>query len=63
MAGKWKGVQARINAINDLARFISCTAHSLNLVGLNVAKTSPEVEKFFGIIQKLFNFFSSSTQK
>ncbi|KAL4136302.1 hypothetical protein QTP88_007850 [Uroleucon formosanum] len=63
MAGKWKGVQARISAINELARFIPCTAHSLNLVGLHAAKCSPELEKFFGIIQKLFNFFSSSTQR
>jgi len=63
MAGKWKGVQARISSINSLARFIPCTAHSLNLVGLYAAKCSPELEKFFGIVQKLFNFFSSSTQR
>jgi len=63
MAGKWKGVQARISARNDLTRFIPCIAHSLNLVGLNAAKNSTEVEKFFDIIQKLFNFFSSSTQR
>ncbi|XP_022170269.1 zinc finger MYM-type protein 1-like, partial [Myzus persicae] len=63
MAGKWKGVQARISSINSLARFIPCTAHSLNLVGLYAAKCSPELEQFFGIVQKLFNFFSSSTQR
>jgi len=63
MAGKWKGVQARISSINSLARFIPCTAHSLNLVGLYAAKCSPELENFFGIVKKLFNFFSSSTQR
>ncbi|XP_025413811.1 uncharacterized protein LOC112685953 [Sipha flava] len=63
MAGKWKGVQARISSKNSLARFIPCTAYSLNLVGLYAAKCSPELEKFFGIVQKLFKFFSSSTQR
>jgi len=53
----------RISSINSLAKFISCTALSLNLVGLYDAKCSPELEKFFGIVIKLFNFFSSSTQR
>lgn len=57
MDGKWKGVQARISSINSLARFIACMVHSLNLVGLYAAKYSPELENFFAIVQKLFNFF------
>ncbi|XP_076660746.1 uncharacterized protein LOC143364134 [Halictus rubicundus] len=32
MAGKYKGVQAQIIALNENARFIPCTAHSLNLI-------------------------------
>lgn len=63
MSGKIKGVQARLIEINELARFIPCSAHSLNLIGVNCAKSIPEVETFFGIVQKLFNFFSSSTQR
>jgi hypothetical protein len=50
MAGKWKVIPVRISFINFLARFISCTTHSLNLVGLYAAKCSPELEKFFGIV-------------
>ncbi|KAL4107535.1 hypothetical protein QTP88_017867 [Uroleucon formosanum] len=63
MSGKIKGVQARIIKMNKLARFIPCSAHSLNLIGVNCAKSIPKVETFFGIVQKLFNFFSSSTQR
>ncbi|KAL4119133.1 hypothetical protein QTP88_011984 [Uroleucon formosanum] len=63
MSGKIKGVQARIIEMNKLAKFIPCSAHSLNLIGVNCAKSIPKVETFFGIVQKLFNFFSSSTQR
>ncbi|KAF0710596.1 Uncharacterized protein FWK35_00036342, partial [Aphis craccivora] len=63
MSGKIKGVQARIIEMNKHARFIPCSAHSLNLIGVNCAKSIPKVETFFGIVQKLFNFFSSSTQR
>jgi len=63
MAGKSKSVQAKILSKNDLAVFISCSAHCLNLIGVNATKSIPEIESFFGIIQKLFNFFSSSTQR
>ncbi|KAL4083909.1 hypothetical protein QTP88_029225 [Uroleucon formosanum] len=63
MSGKIKGVQARIIEMNKLARFIPCSTHSLNLIGVNCAKSIPKVKTFFGIVQKLFNFFSSSTQR
>ncbi|KAL4091733.1 hypothetical protein QTP88_026380 [Uroleucon formosanum] len=38
MSGKIKGVQARIIEMNKLARFIPCSAHSLNLIGVIVQK-------------------------
>ncbi|KAF0703446.1 Uncharacterized protein FWK35_00032722, partial [Aphis craccivora] len=63
MSGKLKGVQARIIEMNKHTRFIPCSAHSLNLIGVNCAKIIPKVKTFFGIVQKLFNFFSSSTQR
>jgi len=53
----------RINATDDLVRFILCTSRSLNKVGLNATKFLPEVETFFDIVKKLLNFFSRSTQK
>ncbi|XP_065671947.1 zinc finger MYM-type protein 1-like [Hydra vulgaris] len=63
MAGKYKGVRARILEINSLAIFIPCAAHNLNLAGVHAGSTSPEMITFFGTVQRLFNFFSSSTTR
>lgn len=63
MAGKYKGVQARIIEVNKLAYFIPCSSHSLNLVGVHAASVSPEMMTFFGIVQSLFVFFSSSPDR
>ena len=38
MAGKYNGVQARINGLNELAIFVPCAAHTLNLVGVHAAE-------------------------
>lgn len=61
MAGKYIGVQAQILTLNNQARYVPCAAHSLNLIGAHAAAASPLVITFFGIIQKLFTFFSGST--
>ncbi|XP_023239044.1 uncharacterized protein LOC111637713 [Centruroides sculpturatus] len=63
MAGKYKGVSARILEINNLAIFVPCAAHNLNLAGVHAAPTTPEMITFFGIVHRLFNFFSSSTTR
>ena len=60
MAGKYNGAQANILALNPLALFSPCACHSLNLCGLHAAECCPEVQKFFGVVQKLYNLFSSS---
>jgi len=49
--------------LNELAVFVPCTAHSLNLVGVHAAETSPSMTTFFGSVQKIFVFFSSSTSR
>ena len=46
MAGKYKGVQSKIMSANDLAIFVPCAAHTLNLVGVHAAEVS-----FFGRVQ------------
>ncbi|OWR44216.1 zinc finger MYM-type protein 1 [Danaus plexippus plexippus] len=48
MAGIHKGVQARIAERNELAEFVPCLAHSLNLVGVHSASSSQEAINFFG---------------
>lgn len=63
MAGKYNGVQARILQENQHARFVPCAAHSLNLAGVHAASVSPEVKTFFGAVQRMFTFFSSSTSR
>lgn len=61
MAGKYEGVQAHISQLNDLAKFVPCAAHSLNLVGVHAAEVSIMMTSFFGKVLEFFNFFSSST--
>ncbi|XP_065662612.1 zinc finger MYM-type protein 1-like [Hydra vulgaris] len=63
MSGKYSGVQAQITAQNDLARYVPCAAHTLNLVRVHSAEVSPFMITFFGKVQKIFNFFSSSTNR
>lgn len=60
MSGPYKGVQARILNINPLAIYSPCACHSLNLCGVHAAECCPSATLIFGIIQKLYNIFSSS---
>ncbi|XP_065654969.1 uncharacterized protein LOC136081569 [Hydra vulgaris] len=61
MSGKYNGVQAHIHSLNEFARFVPCAAHTLNLIGVHAAEVSPLMITFFGKVQAIFNFFSSST--
>ena len=62
MSGCYKGLQAHL-AINHLAHYIPCAAHSLNLVGVCTVESCTGAVSFFGLIQKLYNFFSASSQR
>jgi hypothetical protein len=63
MSGKYNGVQALISEKNVLARCVPYAAHTLNLVGVQAESISVDMVSFFGTIQRLFTFFSSSTQQ
>lgn len=63
MSGSYKGLQARIRELNPLAFYISCVAHSLNLVGTYSAEASSQSVKFFCLLQHVYNFFSASTHR
>ncbi|XP_050065150.1 uncharacterized protein LOC126554084 [Aphis gossypii] len=63
MAGIYNGVQAHILQKNKLAVFVPCAAHSLNLVGVHAAETSSTITTFFGIVQKMYTYFSGSTSR
>lgn len=47
MAGKYNCVHARLNQVNNLATFVPCAAHSLNLLGVHAANSSVEIVTFF----------------
>ncbi|CAH0551080.1 unnamed protein product [Brassicogethes aeneus] len=63
MAGIHKGVEARIAERNELAEFVPCLAHSLNLVGVHSASSCQEAINLFGLIQKVYCFFVGSTTR
>lgn len=63
MSGKYKGVKTRIMQVNNLAMYVPCNAHNLNLVGNDAAKECIRMITFFNTVQQIFNFFSSSTSR
>jgi hypothetical protein len=63
MSGKNCGVQTRISNLNPLARYVPCSAHSLNLIGVHASQVTVESVTFFDVIEKLFVFFSASTHR
>ena len=63
MSGVYSGVQARMRKVNDLAVWVPCAAHSLNLVGASAAECCNHAVNFFGILQSLYCFFSASPQR
>ncbi|XP_060861872.1 uncharacterized protein LOC132938900 [Metopolophium dirhodum] len=55
MSGKYQGMQALIKNKNQLAEFIPCWGHSLNLVGKTAANSCVAAIRFFDFIQTLYN--------
>ncbi|KAL7888651.1 hypothetical protein AOLI_G00036250 [Acnodon oligacanthus] len=55
-----QGVQARILQLNNKALRIPCSSHTLNLVVADAAKSSVLSTSFFGVLQRVYNLFSSS---
>lgn len=63
MAGIHAGVKQRILQLNPKAMFIPCTNHSLNLAGVHAAASAVNAVTFFGTVEKLYTFLSSSTHR
>lgn len=63
MVGHIKGVQSRIAKTYPRAFFNPCGCHSLNLVVADAAKTSIKSVSLFGVLQRLFVYFSNSTKR
>ena len=63
MAGIHNGVQQRIRNVNPKAEFVACTNHSLNLAGVHAAEETVNSITFFGTVERVYSFFSSSTHR
>ena len=63
LSGKHTGVQARLKALNPLIHYISCSAHSLNLIGSCAAESYINAISFFGFLQNFYTCFSASTKR
>jgi len=63
MSGIYSGVQVRFREINNLAEWVSCAAHSLNLVGSSAAECCSSAVSYFGIVQSVYTFLSASPQR
>lgn len=61
MSGIYGGLQTQIRAKNDLAIFVPCGAHSLNLVGKNSVSKIPTAVQFFSIVESTYEYFVNST--
>ncbi|XP_068243599.1 uncharacterized protein [Palaemon carinicauda] len=53
MSGRYNGLQAKVREKNNLASWIPCTAHSLNLVGKNAVECCSSAVHFFDFLEKL----------
>ena len=63
MSGKYKGMQRKVLEVNNLAIYVPCAAHSLNLVGRSAVDCCLEAVKFFGTVQNIYTFFAASTHR
>lgn len=53
MSGIYNGLQARIKSTNNLAAYVPCAAHSLNLIGECSVENYSEATKLFCFVQKI----------
>ena len=63
MKGKHQGAQKRLLDINPRAFYTPCGCHSLNLVICDMANSCDKASEFFGVIQRIYSIFASSTQR
>ncbi|KAF0721289.1 zinc finger MYM-type protein 1-like, partial [Aphis craccivora] len=63
MAVNYRGVQAQIQEKNNLALYIPCASHCLNLAGVHSASINAAMKHFFETVESIFKFFSRSTSR
>ena len=63
ITGVHGGVQRLLRNINGKAKFVPCFNHSLNLCGIHASVVNASAITFFGVIERLYTFFSSSNHQ
>lgn len=63
MSGEYNGLQALIKRKNQLALWIPCFGHSLNLVGTATMTCCLETKQFFDFLENLYVFFTISSER
>ena len=63
MADCYSGLQARLKKENELAIFVPCAGHRLNLVGKCAVAAIFKVSNYFDLLQNLYSFVSASTYR
>ena len=65
MSGEYGGVQRLIKDMRPSSPvpFVHCASHNLNLVINDAVKSISQNEKFFTILQNVFNYFGSSLNR
>jgi hypothetical protein len=63
MKGKKRGVLKRLLDIYRKAFYTLCGCNSLNLVLCDIANSYPKAIYFFGIVQRIYTLFASSTKR
>ena len=63
MSGKVFSVQKLLSQKDPKAKFMNCDNHSLNLVGVHAASEHVFAISFFGVLDLLYNFYSSLTMR
>lgn len=60
MSGRFSGLQSKIKELSPLALYIHCCAHNLNLVLIDSIRSSLDAVTFFGTLETLYSFITSS---
>ena len=63
MKGNKQGVQSRLLEKNPRALYMPCACHSLDLTLCDMANSCSKAISFFGIVQRIYVLFSSSTKR
>jgi hypothetical protein len=63
MKGAYYGVQANILRENKKTFYVPCASHNLNLVLVDIAKSSSKAVHYFGTLQKIYTTFAGSTSR